>query len=359
MTLADGIYLGLPMADYLADPALSGSAFYALLTDPGAITWDSPANPLWKDEPSTVGQLRGSASHCATLEGLDAYEAAYCVAPNGALKTGDDMSAWLARAKAEREDCAGIRTSGKVAELRARLEEARQRIAEDDPLWPVFFDEKVGGRAVLSAGDDAFVRLLHRFVHSDPDCAKHVTGGLPEVTIVLTREGVRFKCRIDYMTASTDLDLKTYGRPPNLDIDLKRHLVRQNFYNGAHLQAAHNHSMAAQAEQLVLHGGLPIYQAGNVSGDRETDLTGIFLQREAKPAVFRWLFVRMDGAPASMVVPFRQSDGMYQHALEQIERATDIYREYSERCGAGELWLTCHGEQEIDDTDWPIGAWGG
>lgn len=352
--LADGIYIGLPMADYLADPALSGSAFYALLTDPGAITWDSPANPLWKEEASTVGQLRGSASHCAILEGIEAYEAAYCVAPNGALKTGDDMSAWLARAKAERADCAGLRTSGKVAELRARIEDARQRIAEDDPLWPIFYDEKVGGRAVLSAGDDAFVRLLHRFVHSDPDCAKHVTGGLPEVTIVLTREGVRFKCRIDYMTASTDLDLKTYGRPPNLDMDLKRHLVRQNFYNGAHLQAAHNHSMASAAHVLFQTDQIELFGATQ----RDT-LNAIMFARDDREPVFRWLFVRMDGAPASMVVPFRQSDGMYQHALQQIDHATDIYREYSERCGAGELWLTSHGEQEISEMDWPMSAWEG
>lgn len=363
MTLPDGVYLGLPMAEYVADPALSGSAFYHLLTEPGAIAWNSPANPLWDGGESSKGQLRGSAAHSAILEGLAAYEAAYCVAPQGALKTGEDMSAWLAKAKAAREDLAGLKISGKVGELRARIEDARRLIAENDELWPVFYDEKIGGRAVLSANDDAFVRILHRFVHSDVDFRRHLTGGLPEVTIVLTREGVRYKCRIDYMTAGGDLDLKTYGRPPNLDSSLKRHLVRQAFYNGAHLQAAHNATMAAHAGALLRSGRLEITNMSQaeppVFVDAVIRLRDIFALRAARPPVFRWLFLRMDGPPTGMLIPFRQSDGMYQKALADIEHAVTVYQNYVATCGAGELWFTSAGEQEIDDTDWPLGAWEG
>lgn len=357
MTLADGAYIGLPMADYLADPALSGSAFYNLLTEPGAITWDTPANPLFDPdaaEKKTLGQTRGSAAHCAILEGLPAYEAAYCIAPNGALRTGEDMSAWLARAKARRDDFAELRTSGKVAELRARIEEARQFLREDDPLWPSFFDEKVGGRTVLSAGDDAYVRMLTHFIRSNPKLAKYLCEGLPELTLVLTLDGVRYKCRIDYLSPQCDLDLKSYGRPPNIDMDLKRHLVRQAFYNGAHLQAAHNARMSAAAGALALAGKLPIHGS-------ESDaalLQAIFRARAERPAVFRWLFVRMDGPLACMLVPFRQSDGMYQKALDDIETAVSVWRSYVATCGDG-IWITDHGEQEIDDVDWPIGAWEG
>lgn len=360
--LPNGIYLGLPMAEYIADPALSGSAFYHLLTEPGALPWNSAANPLWDGGESSKGQLRGSAAHSAILEGLAAYEAAYCVAPQGALKTGEDMSAWLARAKAAREDLAGLKISGKVAELRARIEDARRLIAEDDDLWPVFYDEKIGGRAVLSANDDAFVRILHRFVHNDIDFRRHLTGGVPEVAIVLTREGVRYKCRIDYMTAGCDLDLKTYGRPPNLDSSLKRHLVRQAFYNGAHLQAAHNASMAAHAGALLRDGRLGIESDARmaaVSPDSAIRLRDIFALRASRPPVFRWLFLRMDGPPTGMLIPFRPSDGMYQKALADIEDAVAVYQDYIATCGANELWFTSAGEQEIEDVDWPLGAWEG
>lgn len=367
--LADGIYIGLPMEKYIADrSALSGGAFFDLLTEAGQITWKKPGvNPLKEEDADTVGQLRGSACHSAILEGPEAFDAAFCVAPEGVLKTGDDMTAWLKKAKDARADLAGLTVSGKVGELRKRVEEARKVIVETDPLYPLFYDEKVGGRSVLSAADNAYVQLVACFVRSNPTLAPYLNDGVPEVTIVITIDGIRYKCRVDYMSPTCDLDLKSYGRPPNIDTPLKRHLIRQAFYNGAHLQAVHNSSMTAKAGALYRAGELKIHGAfdGTVEGDMEKHvedafrLRTIFEQRATKPAIFRWLFARMDGPPATMLVPFRQSDGIYQETLQSIERAVEIYREYCERCGGPDkLWFTDHGEQEIEDMDWPMGAHG-
>lgn len=359
------------MEAYLADDALSGSKFFNLLTEAGLLTWESSANPLWEDEDdSTKGQLRGSACHAAVLEGFEAYEAGFCVAPEGVLKSGTDMEGWLKRAKASgREDMAAIKTSGKVGELRVRIEEARKLIAEDDTLYPLFWDEKVGGRRVLTSQDDAYVRLIARFIRMNPKLAPYLNEGLAEVTIVLTIEGVRYKCRLDYMTAACDLDLKSYGRGPNIDQTLKRHLIRGAFYNGAHLQAVHNSRMTMLAGSLYRAGKLSVHSRVDLSdedqarlekaiGDGDT-LRAIFAAREKTPAIWRWLFVRMDGPPATMLVPFRVSDGMWSRALEDIEHAVGIFRDYTATCEPGELWFTDHGEQEIDDVDWPLSAWEG
>lgn len=72
---------------------------------------------------------------------------------------------------------------------------------------------------------------------------------------------------------------------------------------------------------------------------------------------FRWLFLRMGGAPTGISIPFRESDGQWQEARAQIDQACATYREMRARFG-DELWLVSHGEQEIEFTDWPMAAIG-
>lgn len=362
--LADGVYINLPLADYLADPALSGSAFYTLLTDPGAITWESDANPLWAEERPALPQVRGSATHAAVLEGVAAFEQRYAVAPNGVLKTGDELSGWLRRAKAygaENPNTTGawaeLKVSGSVGELRARIEAARVVIPDTHELYPRFYDEALGGRQAISSGDDAFVRMISHFVRSDPSFKPHLNEGVPELTIVLTINGVRRKCRIDYASAPTILDLKTYGRAPPIDRGLRSHLIRQAFYNGAHLQAVNNWTLALHAGAALRSGDVGINLWADANPAHADRAASVLLGYLKEAPVFRWLWLRMDGAPTALMTPFRQSDGMWQKTADDIDDAISVYREYSETCGAG-LWITSAHEQEIADTDWPMSAWG-
>ncbi|MDX2233614.1 MAG: hypothetical protein NW200_03870, partial [Hyphomonadaceae bacterium] len=97
--LEPGVYLDLPLADYLADPGVSGSGLKLLLTDPPAWRWERPDNPL-REVPESRPQRRGAAAHCAILEGLAAYERRYAVAPRradhpDALETVEDLKNWL------------------------------------------------------------------------------------------------------------------------------------------------------------------------------------------------------------------------------------------------------------------------
>lgn len=350
--IKDGIYIDLPMRDYVRDPAISGSKLYLALTDPGAIQWDSPANPLRdpdEEEKSTKGQMRGSAAHAAILEGIDAYEARYAKAPTGALRTGDDMSAWIRKAKETWPHCASMKISGSVGELRARIIEARELIPEDEQ--PRFVDELLAGRQVVSDEDDTYVRLIERFVRRDGAVAPFISNGLPELSIFWTEHGTRFKMRADYLNAHGVLDVKTYARAPGLDRDLKKHLAHIAWYEGYCLQAIHNARGAAFAGEAYLANELHVVGA---SETQRALLTHIFEAHQQEPPVFRWLFLRMGGALRSLVLPFRESDQVYQAGALDVADAIETIQHYRKTCGADQLWHVSGGEQEIEDSDWPF-----
>ncbi len=358
---ADGVYLDLPLEAYLRDDALSGSAFKKLLSGcPADLTWESEANPLWiKPAPSANrALLRGSASHCAILEGLDAYRQRYAVKPDGVLSSTVDLKRFLSEERARRkeasiggrlsrEDAAAVRQTGDREELVARI----HAIDPDVPIWEPDEDTKT-----LTAQDDAYVRLVEAFVRVDPVFGALVSGGLAEVSIFWTDEhGQRFKARPDYLRPGTLLDLKTFGRPPGRGAELRSYCVAQAGFNGYDLQAVHNmRAVREAAKRYAVLDSFAIHGVGPRVTERAALLEEIF--RSADTLVFRWLFLRMGGAPTGISIPFRESDGQWQEAERQIEDAVAIAREFGQRFKPGELWLATHGEKEIQDMDWPLAA---
>ncbi|MDX2277696.1 MAG: hypothetical protein NW206_19775 [Hyphomonadaceae bacterium] len=369
--IADGIYLDLPMQRYVNDTALSGSAFLTLLTEPESLGWAKDSNPLYikPERAASRGRLRGSASHCAVLEGLEAYEASYKVKPEGVLSSDSDLrdflrdakARWLAqlteanggvKPKLKREDSAPFLQTGERDDLVARVLalDPSQKIWEPD------------GEGVLLPSDDVYVRVVERFVRNDPTFAGYVSGGFPEVSIFLTVEidgaPVRLKCRVDYLSAHTVLDLKTYAQPPRRGMSLRRHCVRMARFNGADLQAVHNHQMVMEAGARFRNGDLSVIQSGPdltpaLVKQRLVIAKGIFDYHAKVEPVFRWLFLRMAGAPAGIVIPFRTENQEWHDVVAEIEAAKRQFILYREACGDG-LWMTSAGEQEIGEYDWPM-----
>ncbi len=268
------------------------------------------------------------------------------------MSTGDDMSAWLRKAKVELIDrlpgC-DLRVSGSVGELRVRVTAARALLPENER--PMFFDEALNGRTLIGSQDDAYVRVLERFVSNEPAFVDHIANGFAEVSIFWVDEnGVRRKARPDYLNKTTLLDLKTYGRPPRRDRGLRRHLINEVYYNGYDLQAVNNIAAVRAAR------GLPIVATGDAATPRIKAFKEMLIATDLRALTFRWLFIRMDGAPTGISIPFRESDGRWQFVEEEISAAIAYYKDYCERCGVDQLWLTCVGEQEIQDMDWPMSA---
>lgn len=360
--IADGVYLDLPMGDYVADRALSGSAFRRLLSDPAGLYWESDDNPLWL-KPARAqdrARLRGSAAHCAILEGMAAYEARYAVKPDGVMTTSVDLKRWLSAKRAEliaasidtklsKEERDAVKQTGDFEELAARVLALDPRA----PIWALDDDTET-----LHQADDQYVRLLERFVRCDPAFAPLVSDGLPEVSIFWTEGDLRFKARIDYLTEHTVLDLKTFGQAPRRGRGLREHCVSESVYNGYDLQAVHNMRAVERAqgflsvpECLTEHG----FRIHGGNGPQLELLADLFNAHACKPPVFRWLFLRMGGAPTGISIPFRRSDGQWREVESQIEEACALFRQFRDVYG-DQLWLVSHGEQEIQDRDWPLAA---
>jgi hypothetical protein len=365
----DGVYLDLPLADYLADSALSGSAFKKLLSDPAGLYWESDANPLWlkPERRADRARLRGSAAHAAILEGLAVYAARYVIKPEGVLESSADLKRWLSNERARRiadsidgklskEDRDAVKQTGEREDLVARI----LAIAPATKIWEPDEDTET-----LTPADDQYVRLLERFVRSDPTFAPLVSDGLPEVSIFWTEDGLRFKARIDYLTAGTVLDLKTFGQAPRRGRGLREHCVAEAAFNAYDLQAVHNMRAVEVAADRYFEDESDFAIVAGVTGAAgatKNNLCASILQAYAQngvgrrgPGVFRWLFLRMGSGPTGISIPFRRSDGQWSEAERQIAAACDLYQQFRDAYG-DQLWMVTHGEQEIQDMDWPLAA---
>ena len=335
--LEPGVYLDLPLDQYLADPGIGASSLKMLLVDPPGWRWERPDNPLWR-RPESRPQLRGSAAHCAILEGLEAYEARYGVPPDRsdypeAIDTVDDLKSWL------RER--GSKLTGAKVELIERVLE----IDPEAPIWSTIQERVIAGRTPLSQEDDIFVRLLETFVRSDPALSTLVTGGLPEVSVIWTEGDVRLKARFDYVGPAGVSDLKTFGQPPRIGRTLIQHLASEICSYGYDIQARH-HAAAFQAlRRFVL--------AGNVGGYGAMALEKEVAALPDQPP-YHWLFVRMGGAPTGCAIPFRPGSELWQRADMHREQALAAFRDYRERFGS-DLWFRSDGFVEIGD--WDLPAW--
>jgi hypothetical protein len=355
--LEDGVYLDLPMSEYLADPALSGSAFKTLLTDPPAWRWERPDNLLW-ERGETRFQLRGTAAHCAILEGIDTYEARFCVEPRredfpDALDTMDDIKAWLKDRDAK--------VSGTKAEISLRAMELAAERGEKVLFWAAVETTILAGRTPIREADDAYVRMMHAFVQRDPALGPLVADGLAEVTVIWTDgSGQRLKSRLDYLNAAAVTDLKTFGRPPRRGQSLRQHVVGEVVANAYDIQAVHNTGAAAIALNMAL-GHVPgaIVARGDGASDRiET------LQRIAKACttpggvsgpVFHWLFLRMGSAPTGIALPFRDG-ARFRHVEDEIAQARANFGAFTAAFGK-DLWFRSEGIVDIQDEDFPMWAW--
>jgi hypothetical protein len=350
--IADGVFLDLPLWQYLADPALSGSAFKTLLVDPPDWKWQRPDNPL-RERTESRPQVRGSAAHAAILEGLAAYEARYALEPRRsdhpeALDTASDMKAWL-----KGRD---LKVSGDKAELRERILGACH--PDDAPdFWEDLEERLLNGRTPIKSADDAYVRMLERFVRSDEAFAPLVTGGLAEVSIFWTEDGQRNKARLDYLNALGVLDLKTFGQPPMQGRTLLQHVLREASIYGYDIQAVHNARALKAARERITHADFAVHASASGDGFGRID-QAIDLITEAADA-FTWLFIRMGSYPTGVAVKFGprdrygNPDAIWEAAERKVEVATANFNAYAKTCGDGP-WMRSDGLVACDAADWPL-----
>ena len=353
---SDGVYLDMPFSDYLADRALSGSAFKKLLVSPPDWWWEHRDNPLWREPVSDARDL-GTAVHKAVLEGMAAYEAVYAAEPDralfpDALDTARDMSAWIKRRNEEllasgEHDAKGkplrLNVSGSKDDLAQRIRDHADAYGMDVTFWADLEAELIGGREVMRRHEDQTVRLVEGFLRRDPVYAKLLSDGLPEVSIFWTDGDIRYKARIDWLRPTAVIDLKTFGRPSPRG--LIKGFLADRIDHGDDLQAVH----AIRAVHRL--ADLDVIASGPAAQARIDHLRRLAIGAK----VFVWLGVRVGGGPTALAARFDQGSLIWAAAEQKIAQAVAAYRDYRARFGM-DVWVNSAGLVAPDIADWPFWA---
>ena len=215
--ILDGIHFGLDAEVYHAIPALSASGIKNLLISGPDFWYRCPwLNPDFEEEEEdTLARIAGRAYHTRILEGRNAFYGAYAEtfsAPNYALKTIEDMSEALAKvaitlpSKAKKPDY--------IAAVRVHC--------PDELIFDDLREKhhaKHEGKEFLQADLIAKIEKAAAMIENHPEISRCFTGGYPEVTVIWTEDGIRFKARFDYLKPRAIVDLKTFANFLNKPID--------------------------------------------------------------------------------------------------------------------------------------------
>ena len=293
---ADGVYFGLEEDKYHADPALGSTSMKTLAVSPPDYWAGSPHNPDREPDEDTPSRLFGRALHKFLLEGEEAFADVYApTRHNGSTKDG----------KAER---AAIAEEGKTA------------IRGDD------YDR------ILKSGPA---------IRRNPDFNFAFSGGMPEVSIFWTRDGIRRKARIDYLKPRASVDLKSVANQQRREFpEACRRAIADFRYD---VQAAHYNEAREQLRAF--------YAKGFWEGDHDEALFERIVG--ANTWSFVWLFYQTSGAPIAYGTYVNSGHSLLDYGKATIARAEENYRAYVERFGLDQPWYLTEPMRELDIQEMP------
>ena len=338
--LEDGIYFNLPAAEYHADKALGSTSIKAIALDPVDWQYDR-RHPV---ERESLPLIWGSGLHARALEGAEAFKRQFCVAPDEkdyprALKTMDDM-----RTHARAIGVKGGRTKAEVAAL----------IRQHDPdavIWDDIIDEfnrLHAGQTIISPKVCAEIEQAAQWMQAD-QMLSHImedgtmTAGCSEVSIFITIDGVRLKCRLDHLLPHAIIDLKSFRvqRMDRLERAALRALARERY----DLQAADYFNL--------FHSSKPLFESGKVFGADDKAMEILKRAYAQKDLKWIWVLVKNSGAPQPLVRELETKSFLFGTAREEVNRAIDSYRKMRDKFGEDRDWVPEHPCEILDDTSFP------
>lgn len=244
-----GIYRGMPAAEYFETPGLSSSAMRDLAVSPLRY-WHLHLNPQ-RPAPRTSPEMQfGSALHCAVLE-PDAFEDRYCKEVDadeyvGLLDTVDQMRAFIESKGGKPK---GTKKADMIAQVRA-IDPDVPILAELEKWHKDANIDKVE----LSLYDWRRVKNAANALLREPQIQRILSeeGGTAEASIfrVCPDTGVLLKGRLDWITAHTILDLKTFSVPRGKSVD--EAVSAAIFYEKYHRQARFYSHLTDDAFPVVM-----------------------------------------------------------------------------------------------------------
>lgn len=349
-----GIYFGLSEDEYHGAFALSSSGIKLVRSSPLDFWVRSCLNPnlalVLEDEADTIAELYGRAFHKLALEGRDAFDAAFTVAPD----------------KADHKDAVDT-----VAQLRPIIDQINQTLdkkdrikksgGKDDLIASVLlhrphtkiWDAVVDAHAKIHEGKTFLKReMVHQvelavaMIVRDPNLKDILTGGMPEVSVFwyCQHTGVPCKARFDYLKPAELIDAKTFYdgnmRPVDEAVDREINLRRYAAQVAWYLEAA---------TYLA-----PLIRAGRVFGHVEKGFLDSLLKHKGKR--FRLLLSRKGPAPVARARWLSSELGVLELAKAKNERAREIFAHYLTEYGA-DMWVDSQPTSDMTDdqfSDWAI-----
>ena len=305
-----GIYFGLPDSEYHKDAALGSTDIRRVLASPCDYWWGSPHNPLRPDDSPTPAQLFGRAVHKFVLEGEAAFVKAYApVDLPGNTKAG----------KSERE---AAESEGKIP------------LKRDD--W---------NRIMLSG----------QMIRSNPHLGEAFSGGHSEVSVFWKRpDGLRLKCRFDYLKVRAIADLKSIRNSRQIDfVEACRRSLADYRYE---IQAEH-YFEGRRAMRGLFNGGFVHWpskvKGGGAGAGSETE----WLDRASASTEYAFVFVfwQADNAPITWACSLSPGNPILETARRDIENAFDRYKKFEKQFGLDQPWILQEPISELDLNDLP--AW--
>lgn len=335
--LAPGVYFNLPNEEYHADPALGSSNIRDLLAGGPTYWWNSGLNPNRKRKESRALDF-GAAMHAMVLEGSGAFDAQYVCEPDkeGALIT-------LAHLQQVLKD----RHEAKIPRTKAEAAAQVRMIAPEMRIYDLEMAEiEASGRAVLSMDDYARIQVASAMITRNPELRTAFVGGIPEVSVFWHRNGVRLKCRFDYLKPVVIADLKTLGNTMGkpFPVACRETIARR----ALPVQAA---LYLEGREALRLFG-----QNGDVFGACPQPVTWKKILAATEYA-WAWVFIQSVEAPITWASSLSAQNPLLEYPRTQIVNALETYKNFMAAYGLHEMWLLAEPVTELDQSELP--AWYG
>lgn len=330
----DGIFFGMPEAEYHEDDALGSSTHKDMLINAVQAQWKRLAalrEALGMGDADTeesVAQQFGSLVHAVVLEGWDAFEERYVTAPDqphGLLVNKDDI-----------REALGTRcTLPKSATLYEH--EVLAKVHGVGPTMASWKLEKalaLEGKTEISKRWHSTMLLVDQMLDMKRESRGGrsirevvLSGGQPEVSVFWTDEtGLRLKARFDYLRIGTTVDLKTFAARSGRElVDAFTLSVDDYAYD---MQAAHYQDARRRMLDMVT--------AGQVHGDNDADWLWRVVRHPA-PA-WTWLTVQTLGMPEIDTMEF-PNELVFAAANTMVLRARETYRTYAEKFGEDQPWV--------------------
>lgn len=249
--ILDGVHIGLPESAYHSLSAMSSHQLMDIVRYPPDHRWKQGDNPLYvpptEKDGVRAGRTLGTALHAWVLEGEEHFWTMFREpedAPEEALRTTAEIKDWL------EESGVTFKKSAPKTELEPIARENGAILYSD---WLARREEDP--REDISRDWLSVIQLIDRQIKRMPSLAALFKQGLPEVSIVWTVNGQRRKARLDLLTPTCILDLKSIGHFRGGDVQwaMLQEVVNRNYHMQMAWYLHARHVMRRLVERGLIH----------------------------------------------------------------------------------------------------------